>query len=661
MSTGKNRISKIEYRKLQCILIIALLCAGAVRSFAQTVPPREDEAKLIAVLTSDDASHKEKVDACRGLALIGTSEAIAPLASLLGDEKLSHMARYGLEPIQDPAVDEAFREALGRLTGRPLVGVIGSLGVRRDTNAVEALKGMLRDPDVEVAQATARALGSIGNAEAAAALQGELGYASGVQKLHVCEGLFRCAETAAAGGQTPRAIAIYDQLRKLDGPHQVRGGALRGAILARGGDAAALVREYMRSDDYILFSAACQATLELPGGKVTRALTAELNELSADNEILVIWTLGKRGDATALPALFGLAKEGERTVRVEAIRALPQIDHVSALPVLVELLDEADAKIGQAAQESLAALSGDETDAAIMAMLETGRTEQRLVALELMGRRRMTKNIPALLKAAGGNDAKVRPAAIRKIGELGSIKDLPALLDVLMQATESQDLNAAERALSAVCIKTDNPQSQADRLIRRLARAQPEQKAALLHVLGIVGGPEALSAVRAAADDSNGQVSDAAIRALCSWKTADAAPDLLALARTSPMPSRKTAALRGYISLVRDESLSTRRKLAMCRQATELVRRNEDKKLLLGVLGTVPSPAALAMAMAHLDDRATRVEASFAAVAISEKIVDQESDKVIEALQKVLNATDNRNVTRSARATLGKARKAVRR
>ncbi|UCC97300.1 MAG: hypothetical protein JSW66_15810, partial [Phycisphaerales bacterium] len=123
----------------------------------------------------------------------------------------------------------------------------------------------------------------------------------------------------------------------------------------------------------------------------------------------------------------------------------------------------------------------------------------------------------------------------------------------------------------------------------------------------------------------------------------------------------KTAALRGYISLVRDESLSTRRKLAMCRQAAELVQRNEDKKLLLGVLGTVPSSEALAMAMAHLDDRATRVEASFAAAAISEKIVDQEPDKVIEALQKVLKATDNRNVTRSARQTLGKARKAARR
>jgi HEAT repeat protein len=344
-------------------------------------------------------------------------------------------------------------------------------------------------------------------------------------------------------------------------------------------------------------------------------------------------------------------------VRLEAIRALPQIDHVSALPMLAELLGDNDAKINEAAQDALAALSGDQADAAIMAMLESGRSSERLVALDLIGRRRMTKSVPVLLKAAGGEDAKVRPAAIRKIGELGSIKDLPALLDVLMAATQREDLDAAERALSAVCIKTDNPQSQAGKLTSLLARAKPEQKACLLRVLSIVGGQEALTAVRAATSDANGQVSDAAIRALCSWKTADAAPDLLALAKTSSEPSRKTAALQGYINLVRDDSLSTAQRLAMCKQAAELIVRNEDKKLLLGALGTVPSVEALAMAMTHLDNQATSAEASFAAVAISEKIVEQNPKQVTEALQKVLQTTDNKNVIRTAKQTLQKARK----
>jgi HEAT repeat protein len=417
-----------------------------------------------------------------------------------------------------------------------------------------------------------------------------------------------------------------------------------------------LLQQHLRSGDYILFSAACQTALELPGEDVTQALTAEVNQVPADNQILVIWTLGKRGDAAALPTLTALAKKGPKNVRIEAIKAFPQIGDGSAVPALVELLAEADDQISRSAQDALAAMPGREAHAAVMEMLDSGDTDERLTALELIGRRRMVSSIPALLKAAEDADPKVRPAAIRKVGELGGPGEATPLLDVLMRLTESRDLSTIERALSTVCTKTDNPQSNTVRLIRLLGRASPGQKGVLLHVLGVIGGPDALEAVRKAVNDSDRQVRAAAVRSLCGWKTADAAPDLLKLAQTSPERAGKTAALRGYISLVRDESLSTADKLAICKKADGLIQRNQEKKLLLGVLGNVPSSEALAMAMAHLDDPATRLEASFAAVAISEKIVGQNRRQVADALEKVLEATNNREVTRRATKTLQQAK-----
>jgi len=665
--------------KMNYTLIIALLLVCAMQSFGQTVVPatKQQVDKLIAVLKSD-APHKEKADACRLLALVGTKDAIASLAALLGDEKLSHMARYGLEPIPDTAVDDAFRVALGKLKGRPLVGVIGSIGVRRDVKAVRPLAKMLRSPDTQVAQAAARALGNIGNQFATRALQRALPNVSAANQLALCEGLFRCAEAHAAKGRRDVAIEIYDQLRTLDAaPHQVRGGALRGAILARGSvgkiprrpgetirqwilrrnDGVALLLEHLRSDDYIMFSAAVQTAQELPDTEVTLALTAEMNRLPADNQILVIQTLGKRADALASPALFALARSGAKSVRIAAIKSLSEIGHASAVPVLAELLSDADSEISQAAQESLAALPGRQADDAVMAMLDSSQASRRLTALELIGRRRMTASIPALLKAAGDAEAKVRPVALRKVGELGSPTELPALLNLLMNLRASQDLEAAERALIAVCMKADNPQSYTMKLTSLLVQARPEQKSTLLRILGVIGGTNALKAVRSAVNEPNAQVRAAAIRVLCGWKTADAAPDLLALAKGSPDSSRKTAALRGYISLVRDENLPTRQKLAMCKEAAVLVRRNEEKKLLLGVLGGVPAAEALAMAMTYLDDPATRNEASFAAVAISEKIVQQKPGEVAGAMQKVMRATKNRDVTRRARAVLNKAKK----
>ena len=206
--------------RIHIILIIALLLSGAVQLSAQTVPPKADEGKLIAVIKSGDATHKEKVDACRGLALIATDKSIAPLAALLSDEKFSHMARYALETFKDPAVDEAFRDALGKLKGRPLVGVIGSIGVRRDAKAVKPLANILMQHDAgpEVTEAAVRALGSIGNMAATEMLQTALAHAPGDNQLAIAEGLFRCAEALAAEGHRDVAIEIYDQLRESEAP-----------------------------------------------------------------------------------------------------------------------------------------------------------------------------------------------------------------------------------------------------------------------------------------------------------------------------------------------------------------------------------------------------------------------------------------------------------
>ena len=129
---------------------------------------------------------------------------MAPLAALLGDEKLAHMARYALEPIPDPAVDDALRDALGKLKGRPLVGVIGSIGVRRDAKAVEPLARLLKDADADVAQAAARALGSIGTPAAVKALEDALAGTPAANRLAFYEGLFRCAEALSARGQHGR-------------------------------------------------------------------------------------------------------------------------------------------------------------------------------------------------------------------------------------------------------------------------------------------------------------------------------------------------------------------------------------------------------------------------------------------------------------------------
>jgi HEAT repeat protein len=259
--------------------VVAACVFTAAAALAQGPTPlvTQTQDQLITVLKSD-AARKAKADACRELAVIGGKDAVPVLVGLLASAEMNHMARYALETMPDPAVTDALRGELGKLKGLQLVGVIGSLGVRKDGKAVETLSALLSDGDVEVVRASARALGSIGTPAAADALMAGVGNASEATFMDYADGLGRVAEALVAQGQVDMALSIYDHYNDPNLPQQVRAEALRGAILARKEKGIPIMREAMNSGDYILFAAAVRAAQEMPGPAVTAALCAELGK-----------------------------------------------------------------------------------------------------------------------------------------------------------------------------------------------------------------------------------------------------------------------------------------------------------------------------------------------------------------------------------------------
>ena len=431
----------------------ATLALAAAMTLASAAPSFAQEDKLIAVLKSD-AGLKEKADACRELARAGTKQAVPALAALLGDEKLAHMARYAMETIADPSVDAALREAMGKLKGRLRVGVIGSLGVRKDAQAVGAMAGLLGDADALVASAAARALGDVATPEAAKALTDALGKAAGRHKLAVCEGLLRCAESDLAGKRAEQAAAIYDRIRALaDAPHQIRTAALRGAVLARGAAGLPILIEALRGKQYVLFASAARVSMELPGQAVTEALVAELGKLPADKKALLVQTLGARGDAAAGPALLEAAKAGPAHVRIAAVGALTRLGHAPAVVVLTELALSAEGDLAAEARQCLGSFPGKEGQAAVLALLTHKDPKARRMAVELIGRRDLAGATGVLLKAAVDDDPEVRTAGLKVLRDVAGAGELSALIGLLAKAKTPADVRGAEEALRALCAR----------------------------------------------------------------------------------------------------------------------------------------------------------------------------------------------------------------
>jgi HEAT repeat protein len=187
-------------------------------------------AALIRILTDAGSPEFQKAKACQRVGELGPREAVPALSALLSHERLNTYARYGLEPITDPSADDALRAGLSKLKGNLLIGVINSIGKRRDAKAGPALVKMIYDTDGDVARAAAAALGNIGGVSAMQELGAALVKTKGMTRMAVADASLVCAERLLAEGKRAQALALYASLSAPDMPKTARLAAMHGII-----------------------------------------------------------------------------------------------------------------------------------------------------------------------------------------------------------------------------------------------------------------------------------------------------------------------------------------------------------------------------------------------------------------------------------------------
>jgi len=605
--------------------LVAMTIAFTNDGFGQSPAPKDEKA-LIAILRSD-APKAEKALACKNLSVYGSSEAAADLAKLLGDEQLASWSRIALEVIPGEEVDEALRKATESLEGKLLVGVINSIGVRRDGAAVELLSGRLEDKDAEVVAAASVALGRIGSAAAAKSLQPKLAGGSIEARSAAAEGCVLCAERFLAEGNAAEATKLYDEVRKAEVPAQRVVEATRGAILARGEkEGIPLLVEQLRSSNKKLFQMALGTAREFPGNDVDGALAAELEKAPPERAALVVLAMADRKETVKLPAILKAAESGNAQVRLAAIAALGRVGDASCLAPLLEVALESDGELSTAAKEALVSLPGETVNKDIAAKLAKAEGKMYPLLIELVGQRQIEAS-EALLKALKHSDKEVRASALTSLGNTASQKYLSVLVNHVVKPTSPDDAPAAQAALKAAAIRMADRDACAAELTAALDRSSGATKIVFLDTLGAVQGPKALAAVGAAAKSSDPALQDAGSRLLGEWTTVDAAPVLLAVAKGGGR--YQTRALRGYIGIAQKFLMSEEQRAQMCTSAFELAKQPAERKLIMDVLKRYPNLEMLKAAVKAMENPDLKKDASEAALAISQKLPKTDEVKAI--------------------------------
>ncbi len=608
------------------------------------------EAKLIAVLETPGATGPGKQFACQMLRIVGSARCVPAVGRLLGSSQLSHVARQVLLGIADPAVEETLQDALGKTQGSLRLGIINTLGDRRNRSSLKALAVFLDGGDEAAARAALNAIGKIGGTDAADLLEGAK--ATSLPTAARAQAILGCAATVAAAGQPDRAEKMYLALLEGDAPMPVRAGAFAALARIRKEQAVPLIIKTLSSNEAMLRQAAVGAVISVPGNASTRAFAKELQECAPETKVVLLRALASRGDAEGLTEMVNqLAADANEAIRGTALRALARLGDASSVPVLAAALKQGETS--SAASQAMIELRGPGVAEALIRQAETGEAIIRPALLGVLAERRQGEALPVIRKALGDEDSRVREAALKSVVVLGTQEDLASLLEMVLAKKEAGERDQAAKAMAELGRRLPDKSAACAPVLQALSKADGPTKVCLLGVLSTLGGEQALQAVRDALS-CDGEVRKTAVRALADW--ADDAPmaDLLKVAKEDKEQSVQVLALRGYLRMAGRARMRAEQKVEAYQAALELATRPDEKRLALTGLADVAHPAALKLVEPCLDQAGLEREAFVAYEKIAESLVRRQPAAAKEALLRVADKASDAGLR-------GKAQKALER
>jgi HEAT repeat protein len=417
-----------------------------------------------------------------------------------------------------------------------------------------------------------------------------------------------------------------------------------------------IVLGILRSDDQDMQAAAIAMVKEMPGTDVTKALAKELPNLSAKSQVQLLSALGDRGDAAARPAVVTAVKSEDQSVRIAALRALGQLGDDSDVELLSQAAAGSTGAEQKAARDSLYRLRGPNVDKVILTSITKADAKTKVELISCISQRNIKAGVPTLLETAKDSDRKVRIQSLRVLKVVAGPEQLPALVELLINAKSSSDRTEAQKTIAAIAHRIEDKNQQAESVLAALPSVkETAARCSLLNVLGRIGDNNALPVLTAALKDENVEVQTAAIRALAEWPTPEPIPNLLKIAENSDNKVHRILALRGFIRLLgltsdrpADETIE------MYKKAMSLAPNAGEKKKVLAGLANMKSLAAMDMVAAYLDDDELSIEAGAAVINIAGGIYSDHPEQAKDMLNRVIKTTKNDSLSQQAQELITK-------
>jgi HEAT repeat protein len=277
--------------------------------------------------------------------------------------------------------------------------------------------------------------------------------------------------------------------------------------------------------------------------------------------------LGEIRDPRAVPALVTALRDPATSVRESAVDALRQIGSRDAVSSLVEGLRESNTSVRRRVAKTLESLrwqpsSAEESTTFLVALgeleraamlgkaavkplaglLQESTSQERVLAIELLGEIGDSSSIPPLLAALRDPDPFLRRAAANALGRLRGSEAVGALISIL----KDPDTNVRAAAANSLGAVADS--RAVAPLIRLLSEAHWQVRVEAVEALGRLKSPEALQPLLGCLRDKDKEVRAEAAHAVGEFADAGCV-EALVNALVDPEAAVRQAAARALIKI----------------------------------------------------------------------------------------------------------------
>jgi len=347
----------------------------------------------------------------RLITVVGTSQSVPILQTLLGDKTLREPARMALEQIPGSEATAALERAFAQATDPQWKSaLLLAIGARKQPRSAKVVLGALKSAQPEVRLTAITVAGEFPTSEIQKALQQIAQKGSEKEKEAAQHSLARIAERLRRSAAAGQAAALFRWLYANGKTPALRSAGLNGLAHTSNADTASLLVKALEHPNPAIAGTAYSLLQEvrLPG--LAEALVVQLQRARGEQRLRLIDLLGYQSGSpgVVLPSLLKAFSENDPKVKAVALVAMGRLRHADTASALMVALGHENEQVRQAAIDAVPGVA--------FALQKQGKTD-----------------VATVLARTALEKARDRESVIRLVGVLRSLGMQISAKDIAIQ------------------------------------------------------------------------------------------------------------------------------------------------------------------------------------------------------------------------------------